>query len=107
MKWIPTQLPHTQPLQQLANELSTEQPFPIALANILMQRGITTYQQAKNFFVPQKTDLYDPFLMKGMKEATERVLQAKRNHEKGLIYGDYDVDGTTSVAWHIVSSLCL
>ncbi|MFN0204004.1 MAG: single-stranded-DNA-specific exonuclease RecJ, partial [Bacteroidia bacterium] len=98
MKWIPTQLPHNQTLQQLANDLSTEQPFPIALANILMQRGITTYQQAKNFFVPQKTDLYDPFLMKGMKEATERVLQAKRNHEKVLIYGDYDVDGTTSVA---------
>jgi single-stranded-DNA-specific exonuclease len=68
------------------------------LANLLAQRGIETYEQAKKFFRPALEDLYDPFLMKGMKEAVARVDKAIEAGEKILVYGDYDVDGTTAVA---------
>ncbi len=69
-----------------------------ALANILVQRNIKTYEQARVFFRPKLSDLHDPFLMKDMGLATERILTALRKNENILIYGDYDVDGTTSVA---------
>ncbi|MFL5742693.1 MAG: single-stranded-DNA-specific exonuclease RecJ [Flavisolibacter sp.] len=68
------------------------------LCNILVQRGIDTYEKARAFFRPQLEDLHDPFLMKDMEKATSRVLQAFSNQEKILVFGDYDVDGTTSVA---------
>ena len=70
----------------------------MVIANLLAQRGITTYNEAKSFFRPQLTDLHDPFLMKDMDKAVARLEQAIRNEEKVMIYGDYDVDGTTSVA---------
>lgn len=68
------------------------------LTNILIQRGIDSFDKAKAFFRPDLNNLHDPFLMKDMQVAVERLEQAIENQEKILIYGDYDVDGTTSVA---------
>ena len=68
------------------------------LCSILIQRGIDTFDKAKQFFRPQLSDLYDPFLMKDMDKAVNRILSAINNKEKILVFGDYDVDGTTSVA---------
>ncbi len=68
------------------------------IANILAQRGITNFNEAKIFFRPLLKDLHDPFLMKGMRQAVERIQMAILNNENILIYGDYDVDGTTAVA---------
>ena len=68
------------------------------LANLLVQRGIDTLEKAKKFFNPQLSDLHDTFLMKDMDKAVERVERAVRNREKIMVYGDYDVDGTTAVA---------
>lgn len=69
-----------------------------AIANLLVQRGIKDYDSAKKFFRPKLEDLYDPFLMKDMDLAVARLEPALENNEKILVYGDYDVDGTTSVA---------
>lgn len=69
-----------------------------ALCQILVQRGIDSYEKAKDFFRPQLSSLHDPWLMKDMRKATDRILQAINNNEKILVFGDYDVDGTTSVA---------
>ena len=68
------------------------------LANLLVQRGIDTVEKADKFFKPSLADLHDPFLMKDMDKAVERVERAVRNREKIMVYGDYDVDGTTAVA---------
>src|SRR6266487_790667 len=68
------------------------------LCKILFQRGIDTFDNAKKFFRPQLADLHDPFLMKDMEVAVTRILAAIENNEKILVFGDYDVDGTTSVA---------
>lgn len=69
-----------------------------ALASILLQRGIDSFDKAKNFFRPSLNDLHDPFLMMDMEKAVNRLCEAIFQKEKILIYGDYDVDGTTSVA---------
>ncbi|HEY4107505.1 single-stranded-DNA-specific exonuclease RecJ [Puia sp.] len=68
------------------------------LCRILVQRGIRTFEGARSFFRPQLTDLHDPWLMKDMDKAVSRILRARDNGEKILVYGDYDVDGTTAVA---------
>ena len=68
------------------------------LANLLAQRGINNYDEAKTFFRPELSQLHDPFLMKDMDKAVERIEKAINKHEKILVYGDYDVDGTTAVA---------
>src|SRR5687768_14024412 len=68
------------------------------LCNILVQRGIDTYDKAKQFFRPSLDNLHDPFLMKDMSKAVDRIMNAFTNKEKILVFGDYDVDGTTSVA---------
>ena len=68
------------------------------LANLLIQRGIDSVERARKFFEPKLSDLHDPFLMKDMERAVERVERAVRNHEKIMVYGDYDVDGCTAVA---------
>lgn len=68
------------------------------LCKLLLQRGITSIEEAKKFFRPQLQDLHDPYLMKDMDKAVERLNLAMGRKEKILIYGDYDVDGTTSVA---------
>jgi single-stranded-DNA-specific exonuclease len=70
----------------------------MVIARLLVQRGIKTFNEAKAFFRPRLSDLLNPFLMKDMDKAVTRVEQAIKNNEKVLIYGDYDVDGTTSVA---------
>jgi single-stranded-DNA-specific exonuclease len=69
-----------------------------SIANLLVQRNVKTYDQARVFFRPSLDDLHDPFLMKDMGLAIERILSAIRKNENILVYGDYDVDGTTSVA---------
>jgi len=68
------------------------------LSTLLVQRQITTYDAAKSFFRPQLEHLHDPFLMKDMDKAVSRITKAIENNEKILVYGDYDVDGTTAVA---------
>jgi single-stranded-DNA-specific exonuclease len=68
------------------------------LCNILVQRGIETYEHARKFFRPQLSDLHDPWLMKDMDKAVTRIQTAFAHHEKILVFGDYDVDGTTAVA---------
>ena len=68
------------------------------IANLLVQRGITGFDQAKAFFRPSLDDLHDPFLMKDMTKAVDRLVAAMEKQERVMIYGDYDVDGTTSVA---------
>ena len=68
------------------------------LANLLVQRGIDTVEKAEKFFKPSLADLHDPFLMKDMEKAVERVERAVANQEKIMVYGDYDVDGCTAVA---------
>ena len=79
---------------QLQQELNISEPLAILLA----QRGITTFQQAKDFFRPTLSQLHNPFLMKGMKDAVKRLDHALKNNETILIYGDYDVDGTSAVS---------
>lgn len=68
------------------------------LSGILVQRGIDNFEKAKNFFRPQYAHMHDPYLMKGMAKAVERIDEALAKNQKILIYGDYDVDGTTAVA---------
>ena len=82
----------------LVDKLSEELGVNEIVAHLLVLRGITTYNEAKKFFRPQISDLHDPYLLKGMNEAVERIQLALKKGEKILIYGDYDVDGTTSVA---------
>ena len=81
-------------VKQLADDLN----ISLTLSNLLVQRGITNFQEAKYFFRPEIEHLHDPFLMKDMDKAIERILLAIERKEKILIYGDYDVDGTTAVA---------
>ena len=69
-----------------------------SLCKMLVQRGMDTFEKAKDFFRPQLSQLHDPFLMKDMDKAVQRILLAINNNQKILIFGDYDVDGTTSVA---------
>lgn len=69
-----------------------------ALANLLIQRNVTNFFEAKAYFRPSLDTLYDPFLMNGMHEATQRVIHALTSNEKICVYGDYDVDGTCSAA---------
>ena len=84
--------------QQKVKELSKAIGVDDKLATLLVQRGITTYNEAKDFFRPSLNQLHDPFLMKDMDKAVDRLVKAMKDGEKILIYGDYDVDGTTAVA---------
>ncbi len=82
----------------LAKKLQVELKVHPILARLLVQRNIHTYEDAKTFFRPSIEHLHDPFLMLDMDKAVERINVAMMNNEKILVYGDYDVDGTTSVA---------
>ena len=84
--------------QNLVTQLSEELGVNKIVAHLLVLRGISTFDEAKKFFRPQISDLHDPFLLKGMGKAVERIELALKRGEKILVYGDYDVDGTTSVA---------
>ncbi|HSN60195.1 MAG TPA: DHH family phosphoesterase [Ferruginibacter sp.] len=68
------------------------------ISNILVQRGIENFDQAKAYFRPEVNMLHSPWLMKDMQKAVDRIISAITNNEKMLVFGDYDVDGTTSVA---------
>lgn len=83
---------------EIVSRLSSELGIDRVLAELLAQRGISTFEQARAFFRPDLANLHDPFLMKDMDKAVDRLGQAIFGGEKILIYGDYDVDGTTAVA---------
>ncbi|MBX9851965.1 MAG: single-stranded-DNA-specific exonuclease RecJ [Cytophagaceae bacterium] len=93
-RWVYKILPES----TLTEELSKAINIKPQLASILLQRNITSFEKAKSFFRPSLNELHDPFLMKDMDKAVERLSQAVNKEEKILIYGDYDVDGTTSVS---------
>ena len=93
-KWIVKGQGNPAAVRALSAELGIDQ----VLANLLVQRNITTAERAREFFKPDLSKLHDPFLMKDMDKAVERLEKAISNEEKVLIYGDYDVDGTTAVA---------
>ncbi len=101
MRWTIKPKPEAEQIDQLAKALKVDG----LIAQLLLQRGITTYEEAKRFFRPQLEDLHDPFLMKDMDIAVNRIETAIANNENILIFGDYDVDGTTAVA--LVSSYLL
>ena len=84
--------------QEVVNKLTSELGIDSVIADLLAQRGIKTYDEAKEFFRPSLNDLHDPFLMKDMDKAISRIEKAIKSEEKILVYGDYDVDGTTAVA---------
>ncbi|HUH45691.1 MAG TPA: DHH family phosphoesterase, partial [Arenibacter sp.] len=98
MRWTVRPNPGQEPIKALAAALNVEE----LVAQLLLQRGVTTFEEAKKFFRPQLSDLHDPFLMKDMDKAVDRIDRAISENENILVYGDYDVDGTTSVA--LVSS---
>jgi len=93
-KWVIKEKGDAAVVKQLASSLSV----PDSLANLMVQRGITTAAEAKAFFCPSLDYLHDPFLMKDMNIAVDRISTAVKKNEKILVYGDYDVDGTTAVA---------
>jgi single-stranded-DNA-specific exonuclease len=84
--------------QDIVLELSRALNISTLLAALLAQRGVTNFNEAKTFFRPKLLQLHDPFLMKDMDKAIDRIETAITNHEKILVYGDYDVDGTTAVS---------
>ncbi|MEO9511157.1 MAG: single-stranded-DNA-specific exonuclease RecJ [Flavobacteriaceae bacterium] len=94
MRWTLKPKPAQQEIDQLSKALKVES----LVAQLLLQRGIATYEEARDFFRPELSHLHDPFLMKDMDKAVERIQKAIANNENILVYGDYDVDGTTSVA---------
>ncbi|WP_347373517.1 single-stranded-DNA-specific exonuclease RecJ [Aequorivita sp. Q41] len=94
MRWTLKPKPDNEKVKSLSKTLKVE---PI-IASLLVQRGIETFKEAEKFFRPNLKDLHDPFLMKDMDKAVFRIEKAIENEENILIYGDYDVDGTTSVA---------
>ena len=94
MRWTLKPKPNSKTIQELQEALQVD----AAVATLLVQRGIETYEEAKTFFRPSLKDLHDPFLMKDMDTAVKRIEKAIHGGENILVYGDYDVDGTTSVA---------
>lgn len=83
---------------EIRSRLSSELGIDPVLAGLLVQRGITTFSEARSFFRPDLADLHDPFLMKDMDKAVGRIRQAIETRTPILVYGDYDVDGTTAVS---------
>ena len=93
-KWTVKAPADPEKVGRLATELGVDR----VLAELLVQRGIETFEDARAFFRPSLDNLHDPFLMKDMDKAVERLHQAISGGEKILVYGDYDVDGTTAVS---------
>ncbi len=98
MRWTIKSKPEKEKVQALQNALQVDE----TVATLLVQRGIETYEQAKTFFRPTLEDLHNPYLMKDMDKAVIRIEKAIANNENILVFGDYDVDGTTAVS--LVSS---
>ena len=93
-KWIVSEAADKAKVDKLAAEVGIDR----VLAELLVKRGVETFEDARSFFRPSLSDLHDPFLMKDMDAAVERLHKAVAGGEKILVYGDYDVDGTTAVA---------
>ncbi|HQO51162.1 MAG TPA: single-stranded-DNA-specific exonuclease RecJ, partial [Bacteroidales bacterium] len=93
-RWVLKQQGDSEVVGKLREVLSVDDN----IANLLAQRDISSFEEAKKFFRPDFDQLHDPYLMKDMDKAVERVLKAIEKNEKIMVYGDYDVDGTTSVA---------
>lgn len=93
-KWI-TKQPNLQKIQRLSGQLGGTREF---LCKIFVDRGLDTEEKVKLFFKPDRTGIGDPFLLKDMEKACSRILESIEKQEKILIYGDYDVDGTTGVS---------
>ena len=93
-KWIVMEPASEEKVSRLATEVGIDR----VLAELLVKRGVETFEQTRSFFRPQLSDLHDPFLMKDMDVAVERLRKAITTKEKILVYGDYDVDGTTAVS---------
>lgn len=98
MRWNLKPKPDTEKVKSLQNSLSIDE----LTATLLVQRGIKTFEDARQFFRPKLEDLHDPYLMKDMDKAVARIEKAIKEQENILIFGDYDVDGTTAVS--LVSS---
>jgi single-stranded-DNA-specific exonuclease len=98
MRWTIKPKPAQENINNLVSTLQVDE----LIAALLVQRGIETYAQAKQFFRPSLSDLHDPFLMKDMDKAVNRIEKAIANQENIMVFGDYDVDGTTAVS--LVSS---
>ncbi|WP_396153074.1 single-stranded-DNA-specific exonuclease RecJ [Flavobacterium sp.] len=98
MRWNLKSKPEKEKVQALQNTLQVDE----IIATLLVQRGIETFEQAKTFFRPTLEDLHNPYLMKDMDKAVSRIEKAIANNENILVFGDYDVDGTTAVS--LVSS---
>lgn len=98
MRWTLKSKPEKEQVQKLQNELQVDE----TIATLLIQRGVETYEQARTFFRPSLSDLHNPYLMKDMDKAISRIEKAIENGENILVFGDYDVDGTTAVS--LVSS---
>ena len=94
MNWILNNTNDNEAVDTLSKELKIS---PI-LSSMLVKRQIRTYDQAKDFFRPNFESLHDPFLMKDMDRATKRLNKAIQDNESIMVFGDYDVDGTSSVA---------
>ena len=94
MRWTLKPKPNPETVNSLADSLQIDAP----IASLLVQRGIENFEDAKSFFRPSLDHLHDPYLMKDMDKAVVRIQNAIANDENILVYGDYDVDGTTSVA---------
>ncbi|MEJ6737087.1 MAG: single-stranded-DNA-specific exonuclease RecJ [Flavobacteriales bacterium] len=94
-RWKIKEQANSKDIKKLSTELNG---LDETLTNILLQRGIDTFDKARAFFRPSLGEIHDPFLMKDMDKAVARLITAIENKEKILIYGDYDVDGTTSVS---------
>lgn len=93
-RWTEQKATDTKAITSLAESLNVSEE----IARLLVNRDIKTFGEAKNFFRPQLEDLHDPFLMKDMDLAVNRLIEAVENGEKIMVYGDYDVDGTTAVS---------
>lgn len=98
MRWTIKPKPSEEKVKNLAAALNVEE----FVASLLVQRGIETFEEAKKFFRPTFADLHNPYLMKDMDKAVERIEKAIEDEENILVFGDYDVDGTTAVS--LVSS---
>ena len=93
-RWIFRQDYDLETVEKLSESLGVDK----IIATLLVERGIKTFDEARAFFRPSLEQLHDPFLMKDMSAAIERINRAIKRHERIMVYGDYDVDGTSAVA---------
>jgi single-stranded-DNA-specific exonuclease len=100
-RWLIKNLPDQSAISTLNEALQVEP----TVSKLLLQRGIASFDEAQAFFRPQLNGIHDPFLMQDMQRAVDRVNEAMRSNEKIMLFGDYDVDGTTAVAvmWNVLT----